>query len=130
MGKRAETRPEVSTKYLNLVAEARAALGKAQPSKPSRPQPSPARASASASVSRGNIMETPPPADAPEAPMSIDSTPLKSPQLKRMKSVEGVIPPLPSQPSKLIDGHHPDSSSTLGYSEYLRMNTRGLKPAI
>ena len=126
MGKRGECRPDISGKVLDVVAEARAALGKAQPKPATRPLATPVRSEAAA----------------PSPMSSVQSTPLKSPALKRMKHVEeasqtqsvekeasNAVPPLPSFASSSPNSNelrNPDSSTTLGLSELARLSLGGL----
>ena len=78
MGKRGESRPEISGKVLDVVAAARAALGKPVPkAEPPRPLATPARSDAAIAGPQAS-----PP------PMSVQSTPVKSPDMKRMKHLE------------------------------------------
>ena len=126
MGKRAECRPDISGKVLDLVAEARAALGKApQPKPASRPLATPVRSEAAA-----------------PSPMSMQSTPMRSPDLKRMKHVEeasqtqsvvnemsNAVPPLPSFAASSPNSsalRNPDSCTTLGLSELAKLSLGGL----
>ena len=62
--------------------------------------------------------------------MSVQSTPVKSPHVKRMKHLEDseiegkVVPALPSYASSENTSalRHPDSSTTLGLSELAKMS--------
>ena len=133
MGKRAESRPEISGRLLDVVNEARAAVGKELKPKPAntRPQASPARirkpAAADAAVTTA--------ADAPgistvqltPAPMSVQSTPVKSPDFKKLRSgtsectSEMSLPSLPSFSGKSSSSgmqHGLDSQTTLDMAEY------------
>ena len=127
MGKRGDARPDVSDKILDQVAAARAALGKARP-QPKRPQATPARSTTSGPTT----LDAPATSASQASPMSTKSTPLRSPDLKRLKSVdtEGSFQSIPSLPSYLTtksgSGHNPDSSSTLGLSQLGRLNLGGL----
>ena len=154
MGKRAEARPEISGKVLNMVKEAQAAVGKVpHEAKPTRPQASPARVRVSCLSPEDDgpgpavpvVSEVPQkesPAPKPHAgseaatpvPMSIQSTPVKSPEVKRLRSEcsessRSSLPSLPSFSSKSGGGvvHGLDSQTTLDMAEYFsQMRLSGL----
>ena len=150
MGKRADVRPEISGKLLNMVKEAQATLGKtpkhAEVSAP-RPQASPARVREPCLKPQdGPVAAAPAPAagEAPQAatpasmqgvvsgpgtpvPMSIQSTPVKSPEVKRLRSGSSAslssepsmsLPSLPSFSGKSDRLHGLDSQTTLDMAEY------------
>ena len=151
MGKRAEHRPEISQKLLGMVSEAKSMLGqctdanadlKAGKASP-RPQATPVRSSKVAALPEG---EAAPVSGSPAVPrqglespaavpMSIQSTPVKSPDLKRLKSNETTCSTLPSLPSystsKSSGIHGLDSKTTLDMQEYfsqMRLSGRMLPP--
>ena len=139
MGKRGEVRPEVSDKVHNMVAQARQALGKPKATPP-RPQASPARTASTMPVASdepaSKPLETPDraPVAAEPTPMSLaskQSTPIKSPDLKRLKSAEIPAMPLYGSEKKVDELRTPDSCTTLDLADYQsRMNRAGLRNAV
>ena len=141
MGKRADARPEISGKLLSMVKEAQATVGKAAKHvevAPTRPQASPARVRASRLEPAAEDRPGPAPREASPAPMphvgaesttpapmSIQSTPVKSPDVKRLRSEcsessGASLPSLPSFSSNSGGGvvHGLDSQTTLDMAEY------------
>ena len=109
MGKRAEARPDISSKLLGMVSEVKAMMGKDGKQDPKtskaspRPQATPVRSSKATALLDGDSQgegadataktQTKPEPQAANAspaavPMSLQSTPVKSPDLKRLKSNE------------------------------------------
>ena len=135
MGKRGESRPEISKGVQDAVLQARAALGKAKPA-PARPLATPTRASgAPPQPDDTEAVSTPVAKTGTNAsPMSVQSTPVKSPDLKRYRSVDSnasdhssSVPPLPSFTSDRSSlPRNPDSSTTLGLTDYF-MSTLNLE---
>ena len=137
MGKRGETRPDISKDVQDAVLRARAALGKAKPA-PARPLATPTRASGAPPIPDTEAVSTPAQKTGTSGtPMSVQSTPVKSPDLKKFRSVESIgsdkssessaVPPLPSFTSDRSSlPRNPDSSTTLGLTDYF-MSTLNLQ---
>ena len=134
--KRAESRPEISDRLMDMVKDAKASLGTAKPTEASehvRPQASPARLRKAPQT----IVEQPKqtPAQSTPGPASMQSTPVKSPDLKKLKSTisetsSSQLPSLPSFSSKSDAStklHGLDSQTMLDMADYFsQMRLSGL----
>ena len=146
MGKRAVARPDISGRLLDMVKEAQATVGKTPKHaevSASRPQASPARVrepclklqdgpeAAAPAAGEAPLAATPmqnvASGPATPAPMSIQSTPVKSPEVKRLRSESSLsvsteptpsLPSLPSFSGKSDRLHGLDSQTTLDMAEY------------
>ena len=130
MGKRGDSSPApVSARVQAIVDRAKQQHGKQKetPRPNPRPQATPARA-----ASPSTNMLTTPPAAATKAvpspsPMSTGSTPLKSPDNKRHRSVSSLslttpteVPSLPSFSASCANKpRHSDSSTTISLQQYM-----------
>ena len=145
MGKRGEARPQIGARVQDILAKVHAQHGRAPPpafvSAPvAKPLPSPARAEtppptlvgAPASPSEKPLSPAPTKVVQPTStPMSTSSTPIKSPDLKRLRSKDSdtsetkSLPPLPSpgstttDPSPDHDLRHADTATTLSLQGYM-----------
>ena len=138
MGKRAESRPEISDRLVAMVQDAKASLGTAKNGEASvRPQASPARLrkAPETTIATPAPEQKPTPAQSTPGPMSMQSTPVKSPDLKKLKSTisetsSSQLPSLPSFSSKSDAStklHGLDSQTTLDMAEYFsQMRLSGL----
>ena len=129
MRKRPEaSKPQISDKTLAIIQQARACHHKPAP----KPMATPARSATPLPVAEGTVEAPSTPAQLPgesqaATPMStqtVGSSPVKSPEVKRLKSECSLsaseVPSLPSfkesvEPAAL---HHSDSATTLSLTEY------------
>ena len=135
MGKRHEAaKPAVSGKTWSIIEQARARCNKPAPSPSPKPVATPTRSETRVPGVAATEPSTPanPPARCQVTPMSTLTTPVKSPDLKRLKAASpstSEVPSLPSFKSAESNEHprHSDSATTLSLTEYYmnKMNTKG-----
>ena len=136
MRKRQEARPAVSDRTMSVIEQARAKLNKASPGAPApKPLATPSRSLTPPPRPEPKAGDTPPNVRTGDsAPTSVQtgaSTPLKSPDLKRLKpssELAGSIPSMPSFQSGTSSENprHSDTATTLSLSEYAKNKLAGL----